>query len=146
MSKFVSNKHGFTLLESLVALVVMSILLINMSLFVKVIITQAKSYNNESQVEVLATQMREELLYTDFYVLTPISLHISSYDRQFTDYIYTGKKLYRKRNLVGNELVFQNVKLLWFSENQSGIKLNVQFDSDSKIHEMYLGRPFLEIK
>ncbi len=137
----VSNQ-GVTLLESLMAMFVMSILLINIMQFVTVVEMNMNNFYNQKQMANLTLMIHEDFIHTSDYQIDENKLVLETYKNQDIIYQVEDDQLIRKIDNQGHEVILINIESLSFIDQNNIIKVNVKFNNDQEEYEKIMGTIF----
>lgn len=129
---FVFN-DGFTLLEALLSLFIMSFLLfllINFSFTIKKSIHEGKE---QKELTMLVAHMQEDLIESKKSSIFKNKLNLMKYNKEKVTYEFKNKELVRKVNGKGYEIVLQDIEGVAFYKKNNLIKMNIFYGD--KINE-----------
>lgn len=130
--KFVMKNSGFTLMEALVSIFIMSsiiFLLLNFLLLIKENINYDK---NISSYTTSIIHIKEDFLESKKYKIKKGNLFLYKYNKEDVSYIFDNNRLIRKVNDKGYEIILNNVKKLKFEKENDIVYLNVLFFKDKE--------------
>lgn len=140
MKKFVLANKGYTLLETLIGLIVLGVL---MTLLLAMVQMMSKNNINNyfnRNVSVIVTKLENDFIAAKSTTLDNGKLKIDQYsgDKKVT-YKCQGKKLVRRVNGLGGETLIDNLDSCSISSiNDKSYKINITYKKLSK--ELYVGK------
>lgn len=136
--KFVFNNKGFTLIESLMALMVYSFLIINIMQFMLVLKYNVDNYYDDKQLLNLSTSLTSDFIATREVEVKDDKLINYLTDGEEISYKFINNKLIRQVDNKGGEVLLLNVEDIKFVNNNGLYEANIKFEDNKEYKNVIL--------
>ncbi|MFV0246589.1 MAG: competence type IV pilus minor pilin ComGF [Mycoplasmatales bacterium] len=136
--KSVFNNKGFTLIESLMALMVYSFLIINIMQFMLVLKYNVDNYYNDKQLLNLSTSLTSDFIATKEVEVKDDKLINYLTDGEEINYKFINDKLIRQVDNKGGEVLLLNVEDIKFVNNNGLYEANIKFKDNKEYKNVIL--------
>ncbi len=136
MKKYVLNNKGFTLLETLIGLVVFSLIIIMMLNFLNVLKFNLTNNYETKQVVLFLSKVQEDILETKKVVeVSNDKLTLKNYLNENITYVKDKNRLIRKKNNQGYEIILNELENIKFEYINNILYVNLKFKNSENIYE-----------
>lgn len=128
-----SNNRGFTLLEIMFTLFILSAIVFLFPLFIELMRSQEQTnLLNSKEVEIFFMQLSKEIHSATCIQVHSNTLYITHKDGKTATYARYGTNVRRQVNGTGQERALQNIKTIAFKANESIVTVQIEGESGNK--------------
>ncbi|MGL4588983.1 MAG: competence type IV pilus minor pilin ComGF [Mycoplasmatales bacterium] len=139
IKKIFASNQGFTLLEMLICLLVMTLIVHNILMFMKVVKKFDYTFSLEQQLITASFQMNDDMLLSKNIICSGKTFMAETYSNNQIIYSFNGEKLVRQVNFSGHVIMLYDVQNLRFFEQANYCIMEV-VDERQKKHQMVVGQ------
>lgn len=134
-----SNSYGFTVMEAILVMFILSIIMMIFPLLFQTIIaiTQSLQVAEDYEWNLFLIDLRHELQNVDEVVVFQERIHLLR-ENMLVTYERYGETIRRRVNNSGHEVVLQQVKQLHFYKDQQLLTLEIEFVTGMKDEALFL--------
>ncbi len=130
--KYVIKNNGFTLIEALISILIMSSIIFLLFNFLLLLKSNINYDKNRSSYTTSIIHIKEDFLESKEYEIKKGNLFLNKYNNEEVSYIFDNNRLIRKVNNKGYEIMLSDVKEVSFQKENNIIYLNVLFSGDKE--------------
>lgn len=138
MYLYIKNNKGFTLLEGLMGMFVMSVLVMLILQMVLVLNDTMISYYNKRQDTLFIMQANRDFFKSQNTYVKDNILYFETYDKETITYEKSEDKIIRQVNNAGYEVILSNIESAKFYEENNKFYLEVKHNNEQE-KILYIG-------